>query len=176
MQVIFNLFGKIKQALSTEWGWFIGIMTSAFVSTQDVKLGIYVVLGAVLSDLFWGVWAAIILKKFLLSVFWRETLKKFAIYFFALTAAFVLETFASTSYIAFKTFVILITVCEIWSMSASMLIVKPNTPFLKIMRVQLKGEIQSKVGKHVDIDNMLKDDTTDNTSTTKADSDIRQGK
>lgn len=168
MYVFHSFFRRIRDALSSELGWFLTLITSAFVSNIDVKLGVYVVLGAVLADLFWGVWAAIKLKQFIFSVAFRETFKKGAIYFFVLAGAFSIEFLikAESNFIAYKTFVVLISACELWSMSASMLIVKPNTPFLKIMRGQLKGEIQSKINKNIDLDKILKDDTTDNPTTT----------
>ena len=47
-----------------------------------------------------------------------------------------------------KIVAVIAAACELWSMSASMLIVKPDMPFLKIFRLQLKGEIESKLGKN----------------------------
>jgi hypothetical protein len=41
--------------------------------------------------------------------------------------------------------------CELWSISANMLIVKPDMPFLKIFRLQLKGEIENKLGKNFSV-------------------------
>jgi hypothetical protein len=46
-------------------------------------------------------------------------------------------------------------------MSASMLIIYPNMPFLRIFRVQLKGEIASKLSKNIDVDDIFNDDTND---------------
>lgn len=166
MTLLYNFFDKLKSILSTEWGWLLTVLTSAAVSTQNLKLGVYIVAGAVLGDMIWGVAASCIQKKFLVSTFFRETFKKIAIYFFALIGTFILEAFVKTDFLAFKTFVVLITVCELWSTSASMLIVKPNMPFLKIIRGQLKGEIQAKLSKNINLDDILKDDTTNNTPTT----------
>ena len=46
-------------------------------------------------------------------------------------------------------------------MTASMLIIYPNMPFLRIFRSQLKGEIASKLSKNIDVDDILNDDTYD---------------
>src|SRR5690554_3562059 len=104
MNVIYSFLRRIKDALGSELGWFITIITSVFVSTTGVKLGAYVVLGAVLADLFWGVWAAIILKQFVCSVAFRETFKKCIIYFSVLIGAFSLEFLinAESNFIAYK--------------------------------------------------------------------------
>ena len=40
----------------------------------------------------------------------------------------------------------LICVVEIWSMSASALIVNPNMPFLRLFKRYLQGEIAAKLG------------------------------
>jgi hypothetical protein len=47
-------------------------------------------------------------------------------------------------------------------MSASMLIIKPDMPFLRLFRGQLKGEIQSKLNKNINLDEILKDDEDTN--------------
>ena len=50
-------------------------------------------------------------------------------------------------------------------------------PFLKIFRVQLKGEIASKLSKNIDVDNIFNDNDNDNdTDTIKSDSDSRRKK
>ncbi len=158
-----KIFEQLHSALSTAYGWFLMLLTSVFTFIQPEAWSFYVVGGAVLADLVWGVAAAIKLKKFIYSRALRETIKKIGIYFFALVGALAIEKITHTagSFVAVKTIAILASVCEFWSMSASMLIIKPDMPFLKLFRGQLKGEIASKVSENVNIDEILKDEKKD---------------
>ena len=154
---------NINNAFSTVMGWFIALGTAMVTLIAPEKTSFIVVGCAILADLFWGVAAAIKLKKFFLSAALRDTIKKVGIYSFALLGAMSIEYIAHAegTFIAVRTIAIFAAVCEFWSMSASMLIIYPNMPFLKIFRVQLKGEIESKLSKNVDIDEIFKDEEND---------------
>jgi hypothetical protein len=151
---------QLGNALSTVWGWIVLILTAAFTFIEPEKTSFIVVGGAVAADLFWGVIAAVKMNKFIVSAAFRETIKKVGIYSFALLGALAIEKITHTegSFIAVRTIAVFAAVCEFWSMSASMLIIYPNMPFLRIFRSQLKGEIKSKLSKNVDIDEIFKDD------------------
>lgn len=150
---------QLGNALSTVWGWVVLILTAAFTFIEPEKTSFIVVGGAVAADFFWGVIAAVKMNKFIMSAAFRETIKKVGIYSFALLGALAIEKITHTegSFIAVRTIAVFAAVCEFWSMSASMLIVYPNMPFLRIFRSQLKGEIESKLSKNVDIDEIFKD-------------------
>lgn len=150
---------QLNDALSSAYGWILAMSLTAIAFITPEKVSFIVVGGAIFADLFWGVVASIKQKKFILSVAFRETLKKIGVYSFALMGALSIESIAHIegTFIAVRTVAILASVCEFWSMSASMLIVYPNMPFLKLMRGQLKGEIESKLKRNVDIDKILKD-------------------
>lgn len=154
---------NINNAFNTMLGWFIALITALITFISPEKTSFIVAGLAVLADLFWGVAAAVKLKKFFLSTALRDTVKKIGIYSFALLGAMAIETIAHAegTFIAVRTIAIFAAVCEFWSMSASMLIIYPNMPFLKIFRVQLKGEIESKLSKNVDIDEIFKDEEND---------------
>ena len=159
-----KILEQLHNALHSAYGWFLMLMTAAITFIQPEMWSFIVVGGAIVADLVWGIAAAIKLKKFLLSKAMRETIKKIGIYSFAMVGALAIEKITHTegSFIAVKTIAIFAAVCEFWSMSASMLIIKPNMPFLKLFRGQLKGEIASKVSKNVNIDEILKEDETEN--------------
>jgi len=159
MKLIVKILENLSNAFNSVYGWFLTLMTAAFTFIQPEAWSFYVVAGAIAADLIWGVAAAIKLKKFILSLALRETVKKIGIYSFALVGALAIEkiTHNEGSFIAVRSIAIFAAVCEFWSMSASMLIIKPDMPFLKLFRGQLKGEIASKVSKNVDIDEILKD-------------------
>lgn len=154
-----KLSSQLVSALNTTYGWFLAAITASITFIQPEIWSFYVVGGAILADLIWGIAAAVKLKKFILSKALRETVKKVGIYSFALVGALAIEQIAHAegSFIMIRTIALFAAVCEFWSMSASMLIVKPDMPFLKLFRGQLKGEIQSKVSKNVNIDEILKD-------------------
>ncbi len=154
-----KILEQLHNALSTAYGWFLMLFTAIFTFIKPEAWSFYVVYGAVLADLVWGVAAALKLKKFIYSRALRETIKKIGIYTFALFCALAIEKIIHTegSFVAVRTIAVLAAVCEFWSMSASMLIIKPDMPFLRIFRGQLKGEIASKVSENVNIDEILKD-------------------
>lgn len=154
MNFIDNFLYHLNNALSTAYGWLLVGLTAVFTFIQPESTTFAVVGFALLADLFWGIAAAVKLKKFFLSKAFRETVKKTAIYSFALVGVFAMEKIAheSGAFIAVKSLGIFAAVCEFWSMSASMLIVKPNMPFLRIFRKQLLGEIQAKMGKNVNVE------------------------
>ncbi len=152
---------QLGNALSTVWGWVVLILTAAFTFIEPEKTSFIVVGGAVAADLFWGVIAAVKMNKFIMSAAFRETIKKVGIYSFALLGALAIEKITHTdgSFIAVRTIAVFAAVCEFWSMSASMLIIYPNMPFLRIFRTQLKGEIAAKLNKNMNVDDIFNDDT-----------------
>lgn len=150
---------QLNDALSSAYGWILAMVVTVIAFITPEKVSFIVVGGAIFADLFWGIVASVKQKKFILSVALRETVKKIGVYSFALMGALSIEAIAHIegTFIAVRTVAILASVCEFWSMSASMLIVYPKMPFLKLLRGQLKGEIESKLKKNVDIDEILKD-------------------
>lgn len=157
--IIKILIDNVTKVLEASYGqmlFFFSLITFSF----ETKIGFAIVGGAVIADLIWGVSAAIKLKKFVLSRALRETFTKSAIYAFALIGIALIEKFIyEESLIGVKIACSLAAACELWSISASMLIIKPNMPFIKIFRLQLKGEIENKIGKN--IKNILNDEETD---------------
>lgn len=154
---------NIGNAFNTMLGWFIAICTALITFISPEKTSFIVVGLAILADLFWGIVAAIKMKKFFLSTALRDTVKKIGIYSFALLGAMAIEYIAHAegTFVAVRTIAIFAAVCEFWSMSASMLIIYPNMPFLRIFRSQLKGEIESKLSKNVDIDEIFKEENNE---------------
>lgn len=154
---------KIGNAFNTMLGWFIAICTALITFISPEKTSFIVVGLAILADLFWGIAAAIKMKKLFLSTALRDTVKKIGIYSFALLGAMAIEYIAHAegTFIAVRTIAIFAAVCEFWSMSASMLIIYPNMPFLRTFRSQLKGEIESKLSKNIDIDEIFKEENNE---------------
>lgn len=152
-----SILFQIKEILSCTYGWLLIIVNCIFMFFAPEKASFIVVGLLILADLIWGVLASLKLKKFILSKALRETFKKVNIYSFALAGAYLIELIIHDSgFIGIKVLALLAACCELWSMSASMLIIKPDMPFLRIFRLQLKGEMESKVNKN--LDKILKED------------------
>lgn len=148
---------NIKKVLTSAYG----IMSTAVISVLNYfapeRFCFLIVLIFVGFDFIWGVAASKVQRKFVLSYLLRETVKKLLIYSSALIAVYMAEDITHHyDLIGIKVVTTIICACEFWSTSASMLIVKPDMPFLKIFRLQLRGEIEHKLGKNVDA--ILKDD------------------
>lgn len=148
---------NIRKVLTSIYGWVSVLIMSIINYFAPEQLCFLIVLIFVVFDLVWGVAAALVQKKFVLSALLRETIKKIFIYSSSLISTFLIEDLIHQSnFIGIKVAATIICACEFWSMSASMLIVKPDMPFLKIFRLQLRGEIEHKIGKNVD--SILRDD------------------
>jgi len=102
--------------------------------------------------MFWGVFASIKLKKFVLSEGFRETFNKITMYASMLLMVHaIVKSIHEEWFLATRLSCALAAACELWSISANMLIVKPDMVFLKLFRLQLKGEIEKKIGMNTDI-------------------------
>jgi len=143
-----GFFYKLSDAMSTVWGWVLIAATTMFSIFEPEWVSFVVVLIAVFFDLYWGIRAAKKQGKFVLSKSMRNTVNKIGIYSFALVGVFFVEKIVheNGSFLGVRVLAVYAAVCELWSMSASMLIVNPGMPFLKIFRKQLKGEIENKLG------------------------------
>lgn len=158
MTTVEKILSNVVNAMQTVYGWFLALLAGFITFLQPEQWAFIVVGFAILADLIWGILAAIKLKKFILSKALRETIKKVGIYSFAMIGVLAIEriTHQDGHFIAVKGIAMFAAVCEMWSMSASMLIIKPDMPFLKLFQVSLKGEIESKINKNIDIDEILK--------------------
>ena len=147
-----GFFYKLSDAMSSVWGWLLIAVTTLCAVFKPEWVSFAVVYTAVFFDLFWGIRAAKKQGKYVLSKAMRETITKIKIYSFALVGVFFVEKIVHEegSFIGIRVLAVYAAVCELWSMSASMLIVNPGMPFLKIFRKQLKGEIESKLGSSSD--------------------------
>ena len=84
----------------------------------------------------------------------RETPVKVIVYFGFMVVVFVTERiFVAENFIITKTGCVLACVCEIWSMLGSVLIIWPDMLFPRLLKKQLRGEVEAKIGK--DIANQL---------------------
>ncbi|MDR3140622.1 MAG: hypothetical protein LBU37_02675 [Tannerellaceae bacterium] len=149
MKVMLSIYEHIVIIFQNGYGQLLLLVSAVFSFTLEEKAAFMIVFLSVVGDLFWGIAASLKLKKFLLSSAIRETLVKVGIYAFALSGIAMIEKIlhGGTLYGLLASCAIA-AACELWSISANMLMVKPDMPFLKIFRLQLKGEIETKLGKN----------------------------
>ena len=151
MTTLLSICEHIRQIFSTAYGWILSLFVLLwnFINPEIYSFGVVGL--AVLIDLFWGIVVSLKKGEFVLSEAGRETFKKVSIYGCSLFVIFIIErTLHDEYFIGTKIACALAAGCELWSISANMLIVKPNMPFLRIFRMQLKGEMEKKVGTNLD--------------------------
>lgn len=151
-----SILNHVVKLFTSAYGYFLIVLTF-FVNLVQPEWFCFAVVGCgILADLLWGIIAACKMKKFVLSKALRQTCYKIGGYSFMLVGIFLIEKIVHDSgFVGIKVAAALAASCELWSISASILIVLPNFPFLKIFRLQLKGEMESKTGKN--LDNILND-------------------
>lgn len=127
---------------------FCATMIAGFISGEQV---VCTLIGlAILFDLVLGICTAIMNKKFVLSDAIRDTFIKIIVYGIPLLLIGLTENKLAGTNIGFYAICAIAIACELWSITAHLLILAPNMPFLKILRFQLKGEIESKTGKNIE--------------------------
>lgn len=145
-----KLMRHIYGLFETTYGFllfFIGWM-SAFVIGE--KLTFTLVILAIIGDLALGIITSIKQKRFTKSHLIQDTFVKIIVYGVPLLLIGLGENHFAGTKVAFYAACALAFACELWSISAHLLILAPNLPFLKILRFQLQDEIKNKTGKSID--------------------------
>lgn len=120
----------------------------SFLAPLSYNLSILGIL--VLLDLFWGVRRAILNGGFFCSWLARETIKKTSVYATCVIASFMIESMFHDGITIATVVTALACACELWSISASMLMVFPDMPFLSMFRKYLKKEMRKKADFDLD--------------------------
>lgn len=150
VQNLSHIWQKLGEMLHQPAGWFIGLGLFIAEAVSGGSLIIYLVVIATLIDLICGIAVAIKQKNFAKSELMRLTVEKFVVYgaallvFLCVDKAIESETswdFALTSGVVG----VVITMTEAWSFLASMLILFPKNPFLRMFQKSLIGEIARKL-------------------------------
>lgn len=163
--IIDRLIIKLNEVLDSVWGWIaaIGLFIANIFAGHAFIVNLVVALTVM--DAVWGVAVSIKQKKFVLSELMRNTIGKVAVYGCALfgvagidfyiQSQTGLEMTVTTAIIG-----IAISLTELWSSSASMLILFPDFPLLRLLQKALTGEIARKL-------NIPEDEVKDVLSTKK---------
>lgn len=136
---------KLLGILHTVQGWVMAglLFLLDFVAGHELAVGLVVFV--TLMDAVWGITVSVKRKKFALSELARLTVGKLAVYGCAMLAFIGLDKMIGMTLTA-SVIGAAITLVELWSASASMLILFPNFLFLKLLRKALTGEIAAKLG------------------------------
>ncbi len=168
-QTFNNVIDKIIKVLSSLWGWM-GSFT-AFVFTWLVtwlgdtrEVCLYLVLAAIVLDLFWGIASSAKRGVFAMSIGFTKTVIKLAIYVSILTlVVFAEKAIADDWNIIFRLAAAVLIVAESVSISGHILIIKPDTPVIRLLWKVLKSEIAKKLGIDVkNIDEFLNQSNNEN--------------
>ena len=161
--ILSHLWQKVVEMLHYPAGWFMGLFLFVADAVTGGGLIIYLVVIATAIDLVCGIAVAIKRKNFAKSELMRLTVEKLVVYgaamlvFLCIDKAIEEETtleFALTSGLVG----VVIAMTETWSFLASLLILFPKNPFLRLFQKALIGEIARKLQCEEDaVESILKD-------------------
>lgn len=145
-----RIYVKLQGVLNSSWGWLMSFIAFVLNFMAPVKYAFAAMGLAILADMFFGMLSARKQNKFLLSQSGRDTPAKFVVYGGFMLVVYVTERiFGDDSTLLTKGGCALACACELWSMLGSVLIIWPKMLFPKLLKLQLRGEIESKLGKNI---------------------------
>ena len=146
-----HVWDKIVEIFQYPITWFSGLGLFVVDAVSGGKIVIYMVVISATIDLMCGIAVAHKKKEFTLSELMRQTVEKLVIYGLALLVFLCVDS-AIEAEIGFQIDItsgivgVLITLTEVWSFTASLLIIFPKNPILRMLQKQLTGEIARKLG------------------------------
>jgi hypothetical protein len=136
---------KIVGIMGTLYGWIISIIAGILAYFAGLKI-LFIILNVILlADFVFGIWSAKIQKKHITSSKLRSTLVKTMIYGVIISLTYAVELSIGTL-ILYKILFAIASLIEMYSITANLLIIKPNMPFLKFFSRLVSGEIAEKLG------------------------------
>lgn len=145
--IISHLITKMYDILSSVFGWLMTIVCFVLNYFSSEKMIFVTVMVCVVLDAIAGIWSAVRQGKYARSELLRDTCSKLFAYVGSLVVVILmgklvgLEQTVGTGIVA-----AIICACELWSMSASFLIINPKLVFFRLIRPALIGEIARKLG------------------------------
>lgn len=130
------------------YGWVLGLGSGALTFFAAEKYAFACVFIAVVLDAVFGVIRTNKTGGFILSKLGQQTMFKITAYMSALIMVLMMERLVHDgSAMGIKGAAAIAMACELWSMSASILIVWPDAAFFRIFRHHLRGEMAAKLGE-----------------------------
>lgn len=148
----------IYSLFESTYGYILFCLSLVIGLVKGEKVAFTIVLLAIFFDFILGIWTSIKQKKFAKSQLIQDTFVKVTVYGIPLLLIGLGEKMFHEWGIALYLTCAIAAACELWSISAHLLILAPNMPFLKLLRFQLKDEIKSKTGH--DIEEITKSNNT----------------
>lgn len=153
-----KMINKLTDALSNLGGWIVATTALLMEYIYGHGTAIYLVLVLVIIDMILGIRVSHRRHRFTLSALARETVSKIEVYGLTILVFIGVDALLP-DIISVTTEVVcaLIILIEFWSASASLLILHPDTPLLRLLQKKLTGEIASKLDvEPEDVDDILK--------------------
>ena len=147
--VLMSIGKAIQNLIHSAYGVVMVCFTFIFSYFMPIEELVNIMLIIVIADLLFGVWVVIKTKgiNHILSIRLRDTGIKLFFYLFFMMISFLIENqLSADSYISTKVIFAFISSVECVSIAASMLIIAPNMPFLKIISFFFQSEIAKKLG------------------------------
>lgn len=151
LSIIHNVWDKFLELVQYPIVWMGGLGLFVVDAVAGGRIIIYMVVISAVIDLFCGIAVARAKHEFTLSELMRQTVEKLIIYGLALLVFLCIDG-AIEKETGFQTDLtsgligVVITLTEVWSFMASLLILFPKNPILKLLQKQLTGEIARKLG------------------------------
>ena len=144
MNFVKQKMSKLLNVLQTVQGWVIGVCVAIADYFAGHSFVVYLVTAVTLMDAGWGIAVSIRNGQFALSELARLTIDKVLVYGSVMFVFVGLDHFADTTVTASVVGAAIVLV-ELWSSCASMIILFPHIPLLKLLRKALAGEIAAKL-------------------------------
>ena len=140
---------KFTDAMSSVGGWILAAILFIINFYAGYAVVVFGIIGVVLFDAVCGIAASRYRGKYFSSDRARDSLLKLAVYTTFITMMIIVDSIASCSGIEIHltTSIVgaLICLAELWSVIASVTIIYPQLPILKLLRKALTGEIAHKL-------------------------------
>lgn len=148
--ILSHMWQKIIEILRYPAGWLVGVALFIADAVSAGRLIIYLVIISTVIDLACGIAVSVKRKDFTRSELMRQTVEKLVVYGTALLVFLCIDKAieAETSFeVALSSGVVgvVISMTETWSFLASLLILFPANPFLRLFQRALVGEIARKL-------------------------------
>ena len=149
-RILSHIWQKLIEILQYPMSWLTGLLLFVGDAISGGSLVIYLVVVATAIDLVCGIAVAVKRKNFARSELMRQTVEKLVVYgtamlvFLCIDKAIEMETTLEVD-ITSGIIGVVIAMTETWSFLASLLILFPNNPLLRMLQKALVGEISRKL-------------------------------
>jgi len=149
IEVAININKNMSNLLTNTIGASFSLSIFILNFFSGYEIAIIAVGIAIFFDFFFGVWASVKKGTFLKTKAWGNSFIKILIYGSVIIIVRTLEFgIHEESYLTTKLVCSFATGCELWSIMANILIIKPDMPFISLLRKSLANEIADKL--HID--------------------------